>query len=53
MKCGRCGKEFPGSVIESTKGYDRGDGVMHYSTSYTYNPICPHCGFNNTPVVRM
>ena len=53
MKCKRCGKEFPGSIIHRQKDYDRGDGVMYGRVSYINAPICPFCGHNNTVVVRM
>lgn len=53
MKCRRCGKEFDSCVIEQSKSYDRGDGVMYGTSVYSHNPICPHCGYNNTVKIFM
>ncbi len=53
MKCRRCGKEFTGLVIERLDDYDRGDGVMYGSVSYSNRPICPFCGHDNSMVIRM
>ena len=49
MKCKKCGKEFEGCIIKHSKPYDRGDGVMYGTSSYTSAPICPHCGHDNSP----
>lgn len=53
MKCKRCGKEFDGSSVEHSESYDRGDGVMYGTSSYSSNPICPYCGFNNSLKIYM
>ena len=49
MKCEMCGKDFDAAEVEHSKEYDRGDGVMYGNSSYTYKPICPHCGYDNSP----
>lgn len=53
MKCKRCGKEFPGSIVERQDSYDRGDGIPFGRVSYSYHPICPFCGHDNSMIVRM
>lgn len=46
-KCKMCGKEFESVEAHHTPDYDRGDGVTYGSSSYSYTPVCPHCGHNN------
>jgi len=41
MKCDGCGKEFDNVLVVEGDEFDRGDG----------EPICPHCGYNNSPKV--
>ena len=48
MNCVKCGKEFDDVKVERSEPYDRGDGVMYGATSYSTNPVCPHCGHNNS-----
>ena len=53
MKCKTCEKDFEPAKVEMMKPYDRGDGVMYGGGSYSYDPICPHCGKNNGLRVHM
>jgi len=53
MKCKFCKKEFEAVEVHHGKSYDRGDGVMYGSSSYSHKPICPHCGHNNSPKVYL
>lgn len=48
MKCKHCGKEFEAVESEHSKDWDRGDGVMYGRSSWSYKPICPHCGHDNS-----
>lgn len=49
MKCKGCNKEFDASKVECSDEWDRGDGVMYGMCSYSSTPICPNCGYDNSP----
>jgi hypothetical protein len=51
MKCKHCGKDFSESGVTHGKSYDRGDGVIYGSSTYSVNYRCPYCGCNNSPLV--
>ena len=53
MKCKICGKEFESSSVKHSEPYDRGDGVMYGTSSYSHNPVCPYCGHDNTVKIFM
>lgn len=53
MKCKRCGKEFEGCSTEHSERHDRGDGVMYGTASYSSSPVCPYCGYDNSPKIYM
>ena len=47
MKCKWCEKEFDDVETKHSKEWDRGDGVMYGHSSWSYTPICPHCGWDS------
>lgn len=49
MKCKNCKKEFEATKVYHSEPYDRGDGVMYGTDSYSQNYICPYCGVDNCP----
>ena len=52
MKCKNCGREFETIETKHGKPYDRGDGVVYSNSIYSRKkPICPYCGFDNSPKV--
>ena len=53
MICERCKKEFNNIATTKSEPYDRGDGVMYGTASWTSNNVCPHCGHDNTPKTYM
>ena len=49
MICKCCDGLFNETEVKHGKFYDRGDGVMYGSSSYSANYIYPHCGYDNSP----
>ena len=49
--CKNCGKEFESVKHTENEPYDRGDGVMYGTSSWSQNMTCPHCGTDNSPKV--
>ena len=53
MICKCCGRLFDETHVEHGKLYDRGDGVMYGSSSYSVSCKCPHCGCDNSSMVTL
>lgn len=47
-KCKKCGREFDCTDTYIGKKMDRGDGVMYGSVHYSFCPVCPYCGHDNS-----
>ena len=53
MICEKCRKEFNEGKTECSEPWDRGDGIMYGSCSYTIDYTCPHCNHKNQSPYRL